>query len=326
MRRQQRRPTKIVLRIVLTLDSLGHLRQKFSKPRLAKLSTAVSATHVETRNTAAVPSVGGCLTVQQSSIMLRNSLFQNCSAQYGGGLGAQDSNVVILNTVFSQNSAFSNSDVRGGGSYLFNCSVVLVNVTASQNLVSSTGGYFSNGGGLYFEQSSPVVLRLVTGISFHRIFFIGFFPTAVGNTISGYYGVGGGYYLSDCTNVSVQSSSGLSLTLVLSHLDMGQPHTTPSREVMVGVVDIIWAVAPTSACSRPQVSCSHFVLSPRFDSRTQHHFGKRLRRRIFFVRLRRRQRAVVLRSLALPLFFLLRFGQPHTIPSREVAVEVEDII
>ena len=171
MRRQRQRPTKIVLRIVLTLDSLGHLRQKFLRPRLAKSSTAVSTTHVDTRATDTFSGVGGCLFVQQSSIVLGNSFLQNCSAQYGGGLGAQDSNVVIFNTVFSQNSAVSNSDARGGGLYLFNCSAVLVNVTASQNLVSSTGrdtlGY---GGGLYFEQSSPVVLRFVTGILFHRIF------------------------------------------------------------------------------------------------------------------------------------------------------------
>ena len=174
VRRQRQRPAKIVLRIVLTLDSLGHLRQKFLKPRLAKSSTAVSTTHVDTRATDTFSGVGGCLFVQQSSIVLGNSFLQNCSAQYGGGLGAQDSNVVIFNTVFSQNSAVSNSDARGGGLYLFNCSAVLVNVTASQNFVSSIANY-GYGGGLYFEQSSPVVLRFVTGILFHRIFFIGFF-------------------------------------------------------------------------------------------------------------------------------------------------------
>ena len=51
-------------------------------------------------------------------------------------------------------------------------------------------------------------------------FFIGFFSTAFENTILGSFGYGGGYYLGSCTNISVQSSSGLSLSSLFSHLDI----------------------------------------------------------------------------------------------------------
>ncbi len=93
---------------------------------------------------------GGGLTMEDSSLLIRNCIFRRCSATgSGGGVHATNSAISMINTRFEMNVAHSS----GGGAYVWNGGGNLVNCAFIGNQAIGTSGPGSgssgDGGGLF---------------------------------------------------------------------------------------------------------------------------------------------------------------------------------
>ena len=159
---------RVVLTVVISVASDGSLVERRipgvrSPSRAHRRSRHQGRIAVSLR--ADAPTVGGCVWVREgSSIVLDKVVMTGCSAQYGSGLGVEDSRARVANTAMHRNGVVmrDESEVQGGGAYFRNCSrVEMENVTLSDNFLVSTN---VDGGGVYVEKSSEVLLKSVAGV------------------------------------------------------------------------------------------------------------------------------------------------------------------
>ncbi len=82
------------------------------------------------------PLTNGAIEISGTNVIVKNCVFRNNGARYGGGLAAFNSNVIIENNIFINNDA----DLFGGAMFLLNSTAIIINNTIYHNYCVNFGG------------------------------------------------------------------------------------------------------------------------------------------------------------------------------------------
>ena len=82
------------------------------------------------------PLTNGAIEISSTNVIVKNCVFRNNGARYGGGLAAFNSNVIIENNIFINNDA----DLFGGAMFLLNSTAIIINNTIYHNYCVNFGG------------------------------------------------------------------------------------------------------------------------------------------------------------------------------------------
>jgi hypothetical protein len=82
------------------------------------------------------PLENGAIEISGTTVIVKQCVFRNNGARYGGGLAVFDSNVIIENNIFRNNDA----DLYGGAMFLLNSTAIIINNTIYDNYCVNYGG------------------------------------------------------------------------------------------------------------------------------------------------------------------------------------------
>jgi len=82
------------------------------------------------------PLTNGAMEISGTTVIVKQCVFRNNGARYGGGLAVFDSNVIIENNIFRNNDA----DLFGGAMFLLNSTAIIINNTIYDNNCVNFGG------------------------------------------------------------------------------------------------------------------------------------------------------------------------------------------
>ncbi len=107
------------------------------------------------------PLTNGAIEISGTTVIVKQCVFRNNGARYGGGLAVFDSNVIIENNIFRDNDA----EIYGGAMFLQNSDAVIINNTIYRNTC------FNYGGGVVLRD--PLTTEIQNNIFFNNLSFTG---------------------------------------------------------------------------------------------------------------------------------------------------------